>query len=103
MKIKYALRSKFIANCEETINAKLNDLQKGLPIRVDFETGGYDGEITVTIERNNSKEFNTNWENNDPTRFPARIKAAATALFNCHCFGRYKIKHENGVLIINQL
>lgn len=36
----------------------------------------------------------------DATRFPARIKAAATALLNCGYEGRFDISHSDGLLTI---
>jgi hypothetical protein len=89
MEIPYASRSKFLAKCEETIKHRLTDLLNGIPLRIEFESGGYNNRIVATQK--------------DPTRFPARIKAAATALHNCACFGRYEISHKNGVLVIRQI
>jgi hypothetical protein len=103
MEIPYASRSRFLGKCEETIRENLDDLQAGVPLRIQFESGGYNDRIKVMIEAANHNEFQTDWEKNDPTRFPARIKAAATALQNCSCAGKYEISHDDGIVIIRQI
>ncbi len=102
MEISYALRSKFLAKCERTIKDRLDDLNSSALLRVEFESGGYNDRVVATIMQNNHNEFGTDWEQKDPTRFPARIKAAATALYNCECFGRYEIIHKDGLLTIRK-
>jgi len=62
--------------------------------------GGYDGEVYVTIESTVEKEFEAEVSLNDWTRFPARIRAAATALRDAGCYGRFRITHSDGILTI---
>jgi hypothetical protein len=102
MLIQYVTRSRFLAKCEAVIKEGLSDLRKGVTLRIDFESGGYNNRVLVTIDLANHNEFSTNWNQNDPSRFPARIKAAATALHNCSCAGQYEIEHNDGVLTIKQ-
>lgn len=64
-------------------------------------TGGYSGNVTVTIRRINEAEFEANKELRDWTRFPARIRAAATALRDAGHRGRFNIVHQNGELSVN--
>lgn len=72
-----------------------------IPVTVDFLVGGgYNGCIRVTIEESQAVEFEANWEGNDRTRFPARIRAAATALRDTSHFGTFDISHKDGSLQI---
>jgi len=100
MDIEYATKSKFLEPCKIEIDSQLNQLTTGQKIVINFsESGGYNGEIIVNIKELKTS-FSTFWENTDPTRFPARIKAVATALKEKKCFGAYKITHNNGELTI---
>jgi len=103
MNISYATKSKFLEPCKMEIDKQFKNLNDGQPITINFnETGGYNGEIVVDIKESKSI-FSTFWENSDPTRFPARIKAAATALKEKRCFGVHKIIHYNGSLTIERI
>ena len=94
-------RSGFLKICEDVIYSGRKELEVGGIVRIKFDKrGGYPGRIKVTIRPNDTVSFETNWEGNDPTRFPARIKAAATALLNCECLGCYEITHRNGTMEI---
>lgn len=103
MDIPFASRSKFLAICQETIRTNRDQLEKGLALRIVLEPGGYEGHITVTIRGGNSTGFSSDWASSDPTRFPARIKAAATALRDCSCFGTFIISHSDGSLSIRRI
>jgi len=50
----------------------------------------------------NSSSFGTDWDRPDPTRFPARLKAAATALNAVGMRGHYALTHAAGVLTIQR-
>jgi len=74
-----------------------------MPVTVDLRiSGGYGGCIRVKIDRSHLREFEANWENEDWTRFPARIRAAATALRDTGHFGTFDISHEDGALLISE-
>ena len=104
MQIRYASRSKFIDACEAVIREHQSHLAAKTPVRVKLEEpGGYDGRVIVNIDSKDRDLFGTDWEGTDPTRFPARIKAAATALLNCRCDGRFEILHSDGSLNITRL
>ena len=62
--------------------------------------GGYSGSIRVKIEKSQTLEFPADWESKDWTRFPARIRAAATALRDTSHFGTFDISHQDGTLRI---
>jgi hypothetical protein len=106
MDIQYLKRrSEFLAPCESVIRAQRQDLDAGEPIRVIFAKleKGYPGKVTVVIRSDNPLVFDTNWGGaSDPTRFPARIKAAATALRECGLDGSFDIEHEAGELVIQK-
>ncbi|MCL4748495.1 MAG: hypothetical protein KJZ83_24250, partial [Burkholderiaceae bacterium] len=79
-------------------------LLTGVPIRIDMDTEkpGYSGRVVVEIRAGDGSGFGSDFEASDPTRFPARIRAAATALFTCGCPGQFLITHRNRVLEITQ-
>ena len=100
MNIPYSKRSSFLAPCEEAITRNRGDLESGLPVQVHLGSGGYNGRVLVTISSDDNMMFATNWVSSDPTRFPVRIKSAATALYKCSCFGRFEITHNDGIVRI---
>jgi hypothetical protein len=102
MDIAYASRSSFLAASEQAIRGSRFDLDGGGTVTVNLEEGGYPGSILVTIRPEEGGFFEADWQGADETRFPARIKAAATALFNCGSFGRYKVVHADGTLQISR-
>ncbi len=75
-------------------------LQAGQAVAMDMQEGGYDGQVIVTIDLRDRAVFSTDWACGDPTRFPARIRAAAAALLTCRCDGRFEISHADGFLTI---
>jgi hypothetical protein len=101
--IAYATRSQFLNACEAAICGHRAELDAGRVVDVDLGEGGYNGRIVVTIRPNDRSFFGTDWESADPTRFPARIKAAATALLNCGCLGRYEVSHSDGSVTIRSV
>ncbi len=103
MKIVYPTRSKFLKKFEEIFHENKEKLAVGGLINVMLPPGGYAGEVTVVIDKENKKEFNTDWIGSDSSRFPARIKAAASALKNQNCFGEFKVTHNEGILEISKL
>jgi len=98
--IGYPTRSRFLAVCEAVIRDHHAELKAGGTIRVGLPEGGYDAKIIVTISPANRQDFGTDWEGLDSTRFPARIRAAAAALRNCHFEGRFEVAHSGGSLTI---
>jgi len=102
MDIAYSTRSQFLDPCEAAVRQHHTQLISGEAVRIDLQRGGYGGRVIVTILPDDSMTFSTDWEGN-PTRFPQRIKAAATALLNCGCKGKFEISHSNGSLTIRSL
>lgn len=100
MDIEYATRSRFLDACESAIRSNRADLDGGGTVDIDLGEGGYDGRVAVTIRQGDRVSFGTDWTSTDPTRFPARIKAAATALLNCGCEGTFEVAHADGSLAV---
>jgi hypothetical protein len=63
--------------------------------------GGYEGEIQVTIA--DADTFEAGQHYHDPTRFPARLRAAATALRDCGQFGSFLLTHRHSRVTIDRL
>lgn len=85
------------------IRAAINTSDGAFPINADLGVGGgYSGFIRVKIEKRPALEFEADWESNDWTRFPARIRAAATALRDTGQFGIFDISHQDGKLRISE-
>jgi hypothetical protein len=102
MEIAFVNRSRFLDDCEHAIRDGRDRLEDGEPVEVALDRGGYSGRAIVTVRAGDSTHFGALWEGSDPTRFPARIRAAATALLNCGCHGRYEIDHRDGALAIRR-
>ena len=100
VEIRYPTRSKFIEACEAAIRHQSAALETGETVRVGLLEGGYHGQIVVTIDPDERTGFGTDWEGVDPTRFPARIRAAAAALRNCRIRGQFEVSHLDGSMTI---
>lgn len=105
MRISYPeRRSEFLLPIENAIRGNRDALFAGTPIMVKLPPGGYSGNIRVTIEEINPHSFWTDWEYEDPSRFPRRIRVAAWALFRQGCFGEFEISHnKSGFLTIRYI
>ncbi len=66
----------------------------------DLESDGYAGSYSVNILEHSSHFHVSKFTNKDKTRFPARIKATATALKIQRHFGKYQISHSKKVFSI---
>ena len=102
MNIPYMLRSKFIAPCEEIITAQQERLDAGQEIVVPLKAGGYSADVVITLHSADAFKFEAEWASSDPTRFPVRVRAAATALKNCGSTGCFSISHADGTLSIQR-
>jgi hypothetical protein len=105
MDIKYATRSKFLDSCEAAIRRHRARLDAGDVVEVHLveEKPRYAGRVLVTIRPGDRAAFGTDWNRADPSRFPARIKAAANGLLNCCCQGRFEVSHLDGLLTIRSM
>lgn len=95
-------QSSFYEPCRSALR-RGNDLLLAGPAAVEFEKekAGYPGDELIEIQSRQEGVFRTDWEGSDPTRFPARIKAAATALRDEGYRGTFRVWHEEGTLVIS--
>jgi len=98
--ISYPVRSKFLDACRIAILQSRVKPEPAQPVIVKLNEGGFGGKILVTICADDQKFFGSNWDGNDPTWFPARIRAAAWALKLCDYSGSFEISHMDGTLEI---
>ncbi len=94
--------SKFYPVCVEAIQSwdKVED-DGELEISFDAEKEGKAGDVFIRIDHSGEKEFSTTWnKSSEWTVFPARIRAAATALRDTVYTGQFRIEHESGELTI---
>lgn len=83
--------------CRNVISSNRDKVKAGDQIEIDLhKEGGYPGDMSVKIEEGD--EFWSDYEGSDVTRFPARIKGCATALKDLEMFGKYRIKHDDGII-----
>ncbi len=100
MDIPFAVRSKFLVPCEQALTAQHGLLDSGSRVDVEMDPRGYNRSLIVTIQPGTTGTFQAEWKTKDITRFPSRIKAAATALRNYGMTGSFNISHDNGRLSI---
>lgn len=103
MRIPYLKRRSKFQYFEGIIRQNKETLLTGGHISIECSNKGYDGDIICIIDEKNHDSFETDWKSTDPTRFPARIKAAAHALFQLGYFGKFKISHKKNVGILEIL
>jgi 5-methylcytosine-specific restriction endonuclease McrA len=95
-------QSSFYGPCRTGLR-RGNDLLLAVPATVEFEKekAGYPGDELVEIQSREEETFRSDWKGSDPTRFPARIKAAATALRDEGYRGTFRVQQEEGTLVIS--
>ncbi len=104
MKIKYNIRgSTFLLPIKAALQQNAQRLRRGASVSLSLAAGGFPGRITITIDPKHLSSFPTDWNNNDHTWFPARIKAAATALRDLGFAGSFEIWHEDGLLKLRRV
>lgn len=93
-KINYNKKSKFL-------NIIIENLNKNI-FKIDLASissdKGYEGNFIIEIVE--SHFIVENFKNNDKTRFPARIKATASAINKLKRYGKYNIAHKDRIIII---
>jgi len=98
MHITYPSRSKFLEPIERSIVEERHALMAGQIVTIQLEPGGYNRKVHITINSDDSSGFDTDWSGSDPTRFSARIRAAAAVLFEAAYSGVFMISHKDGVM-----
>jgi len=101
-RLSFPVRSSFLIPCRDVLKANRADLDTGKPVQVKLSRQGYNRQAIATIEADQSKYFWINKES-EPTRFSARLRAAALALHESGCFGRYEMSHNKGLLTIRKV
>src|SRR6266550_2667336 len=103
MRIQHLVRTN-LSRFYPIVVAALGVARTSFPARpVTCELGepkAYPGDVHVTIAT--GADFDTDWEGRDETRFPQRIRAAATALRDTGHHGRFHITHRDGSLTISE-
>lgn len=93
-KINYNKKSKFL-------NIIIGNLNKNI-FKIDLTSistsKGYEGDFIIEIVE--SHFIVENFNNNDKTRFPARVKATASAMNKVKKYGKYNIIHENKIITV---
>jgi hypothetical protein len=100
MTLPYSSRSRFFPAIEEALRQAGGSLER--PVRVYLGPKGYTRDAVVKISRGDSQFFETDWESKYPSRFSARVKAAATVLQRQGHHGRFRVSHSNGELVITR-
>jgi hypothetical protein len=96
-------RSSFLEPCKEAIQKHRDDLDAGRTVRFSFDSaGGYKRHDTITIDSRDQNYFASDRDYNDPTRFSARLSAAATALRDLGYTGRFELSHDDGEVTIKR-
>jgi hypothetical protein len=85
------------------VRAALPNLSKTGTATIDLRAdGGYTGECQVDIRNAAESSFEADVELRDWTRFPARVRAACTALRDAGLSGTFRLTHDNGTLTITR-
>lgn len=100
--LRYPSRSHFLPECARVVMERRDELLAGKVITVRLSPQGYNRQTVALIERDSPRSF---WidKKSDPTRFSARIRAAAYALFRQGYFGCFEIIHDTGMLTIRAI
>lgn len=73
-----------------------------IKIELEADAAGYSGEVRATIHPDLDEGFGSDWPGEDPTRFPARIRAAASALKDNGFKDDWMISHNDGTIKIQK-
>ncbi len=98
-------RGSFLPKFASWILECTQELEQGQTITLDLgKTGGYPAkDLLIEIAGNEPGFFGTEWEYQDWTRFPARVRALATALRDAQLWGRYQVSHSEGEVELTKL
>lgn len=97
-------RSQFYSAVQDALSCGDFKTDSELPVSCLFtQRGGYRGKIRVRID--DALDFESDWKSSDLkdwSRFPARIRAAATALKDSGHRGVFQITHDDGMLTVTR-
>ena len=100
MLVPFVMRSEFLLPIAEALKTQHAKLKRTIPMHVKLKSGGYNAAVYVQIDLSNRSAFRAEWEG-ELTRFPVRVRAAATALRDAGVAGRFQVIHEDGALVIS--
>jgi hypothetical protein len=98
MKLRYSTHSRFLPVIERALPRITQELAH--EVRVDLGPRGYERDVHITIRTHDADEFDAEWESDHPSRFSARLRAAATVLQRRGFSGRFWLSHRDGLLVI---
>jgi hypothetical protein len=99
MELEFSTRSRFFAPIREALSSQSLDERR---VEVELGPRGYERDVTVRIRLEDARLFETDWAGKDPSRFSARIRAAATVLRDYGFYGLFRISHYDGLLCIER-
>jgi len=100
MELKYPARSSFYAPIENALRGVRDDLAQ--PLVVQLPPGGYDREAHIYIDEADRHTFRTDWQSRHPSRFSARVRAAAGSLYRLGFRGHFWAHHHDGALTLRR-
>jgi hypothetical protein len=98
IKVRYSTRSKFFPAIEEALDKEAG--RRRGSVHIQLPPGGYARDAMIILRADDGDFFETNWRGKDPTRFSARIRAAAAVLCRRGRFGCFDVSHHDGSLTI---
>lgn len=93
-------RSGFLHQARSLLSKR--SLEAAVTFVLDASKAGYRGSIVVQLAENDG-HFSSDFVGDDVTRFPARIRAVATALHRLGHRGWFRISHDDGTITIEPL
>jgi hypothetical protein len=104
MQLPFAARSRFTAPMVQTLLMQRAAFEAGevITIMLTEIRDGYPGQAIVDLTLQHPSGFLADWTGQDATRFPARLRAAATALNEIGARGRFVLIHRAGELTIQR-
>jgi len=103
MKIDFVTpRSSFLADCAAGIAAERGTLNAGGVALIFLKKGGYSRSMNISLTPDDQAAFEATYQSKDPSRFPVRIRAAATAIRDAGLYGHFHITHKDGELRIQR-
>jgi hypothetical protein len=99
MELQFSTRSSFFDPIDRAVR-KSGTLDQ--PLQVELPPGGYERTAEIFIRGEDTNSFSTDWMSKQPSRFSARLRAAATILQRRGFTGRFLLSHVNSVLTIER-
>ncbi len=98
MEIPYANRSAYLDVCSGALDHGCQDLESGKTIHIALDAGGYPGAVAIELKADEPYAFWSDWDRLNPQKFPAPVRAVATALRKYGLIGRFTVTHSHGAI-----